>query len=147
MADGLAAGDERAVAELFDRYYDRLYRLLYYRLGGNSYDAEDALQETLIARDLDREVLERLHPFVPMTLATRCSNYLAFPFASRASGYVDKGTKHGLTNPTNLSLTVTLGAANRLCAGFRPDTPAVGARLQPWDLDLLLATEYGLLEI
>ena len=49
LADGLAAGDERAVAELFDRYYDRLYRLLYYRLGGNSYDAEDALQETLIA--------------------------------------------------------------------------------------------------
>ena len=49
LADGLAAGDEQAVGELFARYYDRLYRLLYYRLDGDADNAEDALQETLIA--------------------------------------------------------------------------------------------------
>lgn len=42
-----AGGDEAAFAQLFDRYYDRVYRYVYYRLG-RSEDADDVTQQVFL---------------------------------------------------------------------------------------------------
>lgn len=48
LLPGLAAGDERAFAALYDRYAVRLYRTAY-RLLGRREDAEDAVQDVFMA--------------------------------------------------------------------------------------------------
>jgi len=45
----LRQGDPEAAAELFDRYFDRIYRFVYHQVGGRHADAEDVVQETFIA--------------------------------------------------------------------------------------------------
>ena len=43
------SGDEPALAEFFDRYFDALYRFVYHRVGRNHHDAEDLAQEVFLA--------------------------------------------------------------------------------------------------
>lgn len=48
LAQRICAGDDEALREFFERYVDRLYSFIYYRVGANAQDAEDILQETLM---------------------------------------------------------------------------------------------------
>ena len=41
-------GDDRAYGELYKRYFDEIYRYLYYRVAKNPQDAEDLTQEVFI---------------------------------------------------------------------------------------------------
>jgi len=47
LVDRAAAGDEVAFTELYDRFYDRVYRFVYYRVGRVE-DAEDLTQQTFL---------------------------------------------------------------------------------------------------
>lgn len=49
LAQRICKGDDAALRQFFERYVDRLYSFVYYRVGGNAQDAEDILQETLMA--------------------------------------------------------------------------------------------------
>ena len=47
LVQRLLAGDEGALRQFFDEYFDRLYRFAYARLRGDAALAEDAAQSTL----------------------------------------------------------------------------------------------------
>ena len=49
LASRAAAGNEVALATLYDRYADSLFAFIYHRLHGNRADAEDLFQETWLA--------------------------------------------------------------------------------------------------
>jgi RNA polymerase sigma-70 factor (ECF subfamily) len=49
LSKRVVAGDEAALAVLYERYADLLYAFIYHRLGGSRADAEDVWQETLLA--------------------------------------------------------------------------------------------------
>ena len=48
LAQRICGGDDVALRELFERYVDRLYSFIYYRVGESTQDAEDILQDTLM---------------------------------------------------------------------------------------------------
>ena len=54
-----AAGNERALTELYEAHVDRLYAFVFYRVGRNAELAEDAVQETFTA------ALDRIDQFDP----------------------------------------------------------------------------------
>src|SRR5688572_2516022 len=47
LVQRLLAGDQAALRQFFDEYFDRLYRFAYARLRGDAALAEDAAQNTL----------------------------------------------------------------------------------------------------
>jgi RNA polymerase sigma-70 factor (ECF subfamily) len=49
LAQSIARGDTDAFDVFYRRYVDRLYRMIYYQLGAQQADAEDVLQETMVA--------------------------------------------------------------------------------------------------
>ncbi len=49
LARSIAHGDTDAFDVFYQRYVDRLYRMIYYQLGAQQADAEDVLQETMVA--------------------------------------------------------------------------------------------------
>lgn len=49
LALAMARGDTGAFDTFYERYVDRLYRMIYYQLSAHQADAEDVLQETMIA--------------------------------------------------------------------------------------------------
>ena len=49
LAEAIARGETDAFAIFYQRYVDRLYRLIYYQLSARQADAEDVLQETMFA--------------------------------------------------------------------------------------------------
>ncbi len=49
LVAALQRGDSQAADIFFERYADRLYRYIYYQVGGNQGDAEDILQETFMS--------------------------------------------------------------------------------------------------
>ncbi len=49
LARSIARGDTDAFDVFYQRYVDRLYRMIYYQLGAQQADAEDVLQETMVA--------------------------------------------------------------------------------------------------
>lgn len=49
LARQVAAGDAGAMDTFYQRYFTRLYRFVYYQVGGSHDDAQDVLQEALIA--------------------------------------------------------------------------------------------------
>jgi RNA polymerase sigma-70 factor (ECF subfamily) len=57
---GLAAGDERTFAALYDRYGERLYRTAYGILGRRE-DAEDAVQEVFASLVRSRKCLAKIN--------------------------------------------------------------------------------------
>ena len=57
LVDQARAGDERAFARLYDRYWPRLCTYFSYRLGGRKLDAED------LANDVLLKVAENLHSY------------------------------------------------------------------------------------
>jgi RNA polymerase sigma-70 factor, ECF subfamily len=57
---GIAAGDERAFAALYDRYAARMYRTAL-RILGSSADAEDVVQDVFLALVRSRKKLDGVH--------------------------------------------------------------------------------------
>jgi RNA polymerase sigma-70 factor (ECF subfamily) len=57
LAQSIVAGDEEALQVFYQRYFTRLYRFVYYQVGGSHDDAQDVLQDALIA------ALKSLHSF------------------------------------------------------------------------------------
>jgi RNA polymerase sigma-70 factor (ECF subfamily) len=57
LARSIVAGDEEALQLFYQRYFTRLYRFVYYQVGGSHDDAQDVLQDALIA------ALKSLHSF------------------------------------------------------------------------------------
>lgn len=57
LLDRMNRGDKQALSEFYRRYYDPLYRFIYYQVGGNHADAEDVTQTTFIA------AIDSLHTF------------------------------------------------------------------------------------
>jgi RNA polymerase sigma-70 factor, ECF subfamily len=49
LAQQIVAGDARALDTFYQRYFTRLYRFVYYQVGGSHDDAQDVLQDALIA--------------------------------------------------------------------------------------------------
>lgn len=49
LAGAIARGDTDAFNTFYERYVDRLYRMIYYQLNAQQADAEDVLQETMMA--------------------------------------------------------------------------------------------------
>ncbi len=49
LAQKIVAGDPTALEVFYQRYFTRLYRFVYYQVGGSSDDAQDVLQDALIA--------------------------------------------------------------------------------------------------
>lgn len=49
LAQQILAGDARAMETFYQRYFSRLYRFAYYQVGGSHDDAQDVLQDALIA--------------------------------------------------------------------------------------------------
>lgn len=49
LAQQILAGDARAMETFYQRYFSRLYRFVYYQVGGSHDDAQDVLQDALIA--------------------------------------------------------------------------------------------------
>jgi RNA polymerase sigma-70 factor (ECF subfamily) len=49
LAQRIVAGDEKALEVFYQRYFTRLYRFVYYQVGGSHDDAQDVLQDALIA--------------------------------------------------------------------------------------------------
>ena len=49
LAQRIVAGDEEALEVFYQRYFTRLYRFVYYQVGGSHEDAQDVLQDALIA--------------------------------------------------------------------------------------------------
>jgi RNA polymerase sigma-70 factor (ECF subfamily) len=49
LARQVAAGDSQALEVFYQRYFTRLYRFVYYQVGGSHDDAQDVLQDTLVA--------------------------------------------------------------------------------------------------
>lgn len=49
LARQIVAGDARAMETFYQRYFSRLYRFVYYQVGGSHDDAQDVLQDALIA--------------------------------------------------------------------------------------------------
>ncbi len=57
LAQRIVAGDAQALETFYQRYFTRLYRFVYYQVGGSHEDAQDVLQDALIA------ALKSLHSF------------------------------------------------------------------------------------
>lgn len=57
LAQRIVAGDSQALELFHQRYFTRLYRFVYYQVGGSHDDAQDVLQDALIA------ALKSLHSF------------------------------------------------------------------------------------
>ncbi len=57
LAQQIVAGDPHALEIFYQRYFTRLYRFVYYQVGGSHDDAQDVLQDALIA------ALKSLHSF------------------------------------------------------------------------------------
>ncbi len=49
LAHQIVAGDSKALETFYQRYFTRLYRFVYYQVGGSHDDAQDVLQDALIA--------------------------------------------------------------------------------------------------
>lgn len=49
LAERIVAGDVQALETFYQRYFTRLYRFVYYQVGGSHDDAQDVLQDALIA--------------------------------------------------------------------------------------------------
>ncbi len=49
LAQQIVAGDAHALEVFYQRYFTRLYRFVYYQVGGSHDDAQDVLQDALIA--------------------------------------------------------------------------------------------------
>ena len=49
LAQRIVAGDPQALEVFYQRYFTRLYRFVYYQVGGSHEDAQDVLQDALIA--------------------------------------------------------------------------------------------------
>jgi len=49
LAEAMARGDLAAFGVFYERYVDRLYRLIYYQMNAREADAEDVLQDTMLA--------------------------------------------------------------------------------------------------
>ncbi len=49
LARQILDGDARAMETFYQRYFSRLYRFVYYQVGGSHDDAQDVLQDALIA--------------------------------------------------------------------------------------------------
>lgn len=49
LAQRILAGDASAMETFYQRYFSRLYRFVYYQVGGSHDDAQDVLQDALIA--------------------------------------------------------------------------------------------------
>lgn len=76
LVERLLAGDQAALREFFDEYFDRLYRFAYARLRGDAALAEDAAQNTL-ARALRGLAGFRGEAGLFSWLATICRNEIA----------------------------------------------------------------------
>ena len=48
LAERIVAGDGEALETFYQRYFTRLYRFVYYQVGGSHDDAQDVLQDALI---------------------------------------------------------------------------------------------------
>ena len=57
LAQRIVAGEAQALETFYQRYFTRLYRFVYYQVGGSHEDAQDVLQDALIA------ALKSLHSF------------------------------------------------------------------------------------
>ncbi len=57
LAQQIVEGDEEALALFYQRYFTRLYRFVYYQVGGSHDDAQDVMQDALIA------ALKSLHSY------------------------------------------------------------------------------------
>jgi RNA polymerase sigma-70 factor (ECF subfamily) len=49
LAQAIVRGDIHSFDTFYERYVDRLYRVIYYQLGAHQADADDVLQDTMIA--------------------------------------------------------------------------------------------------
>lgn len=49
LAQQIVAGDPKGLETFYQRYFTRLYRFVYYQVGGSHDDAQDVLQDALIA--------------------------------------------------------------------------------------------------
>ena len=76
LVQRLLAGDQAALRQFFDEYFDRLYRFAYARLRGDAALAEDAAQSTL-ARALRGLATFRGESGLFSWLATICRNEIA----------------------------------------------------------------------
>ena len=76
LVQRLLAGDQAALRQFFDEYFDRLYRFAYARLRGDATLAEDAAQNTL-ARALRGLAGFRGESGLFSWLATICRNEIA----------------------------------------------------------------------
>jgi RNA polymerase sigma-70 factor, ECF subfamily len=76
LVQRLLAGDQAALRQFFDEYFDRLYRFAYARLRGDATLAEDAAQNTL-ARALRGLAGFRGEAGLFSWLATICRNEIA----------------------------------------------------------------------
>lgn len=76
LVERLLAGDQAALRQFFDEYFDRLYRFAYARLRGDAALAEDAAQNTL-ARALRGLKGFRGEAGLFSWLATICRNEIA----------------------------------------------------------------------
>ena len=76
LVQRLLAGDQVALRQFFDEYFDRLYRFAYARLRGDAALAEDAAQNTL-ARALRGLAGFRGEAGLFSWLATICRNEIA----------------------------------------------------------------------
>lgn len=57
LAQQILNGDETALQTFYQRYFTRLYRFVYYQVGGSHDDAQDVLQDALVA------ALKSLHSY------------------------------------------------------------------------------------
>lgn len=57
LAQRIVAGEDEALQIFHQRYFSRLYRFVYYQVGGSHDDAQDVLQDALIA------ALKSLHSY------------------------------------------------------------------------------------
>jgi RNA polymerase sigma-70 factor, ECF subfamily len=119
LVQQLLAGDQVALQQFFDEYFDRLYRFAYARLRGDAALAEDAAQNTLV------RALRGLSGFrgeagLFSWLATICRNEIAdlVEKAARVAAHTVSLDAEGGAREAAHAVTTPHGAGDTLFAGL-----------------------------
>ena len=121
-------GDERAFTGLYDQYYDRIYRHLYYRVG-RAEDAEDLTQQVFLQawRALGR-YRQGVTPFVAWLFTIAHNTVISFYRRNKGifsveSDLADRASPDGVEEPTETRLEHE--RARRAMARLKPEQQLV----------------------
>jgi RNA polymerase sigma-70 factor (ECF subfamily) len=121
-------GDERSFTGLYDRYYDRIYRHLYYRVG-RAEDAEDLAQQVFLQawRALSR-YRQGTTPFIAWLFTIAHNAVISFYRRNKAaysleSDLSERPSSNGVEEPTETRLEHE--RAHRAMARLKPEQQLV----------------------